>query len=171
MKDGYIWGRGTRDDKDHVAANLIVMLLAKRMNVKLDRDIIFLAEAGEESTTEWGIDYMVREHFPEIDAEFSITEGGGGRTSVEKLQQGKPGAPAKQQQGAKSAKESAKPSETVATEQQRPRICKENAGLFEEMVELCSENSRQAGNRDHCKGVGLEPAPRKIGLQDIGRGY
>jgi acetylornithine deacetylase/succinyl-diaminopimelate desuccinylase-like protein len=79
MKDGYIWGRGTRDDKDHVAANLMVMLLAKRGNIKLDRDIIFLAEAGEESATEWGIDYMVRDHFPEIDAEFAITEGGGAR--------------------------------------------------------------------------------------------
>ena len=79
MKDGYIWGRGTRDDKDKLAANLMVMLLTKRNQAALDRDIIFLAEAGEESTTEWGIDFMVREHFPEIDAEFALTEGGGAR--------------------------------------------------------------------------------------------
>jgi acetylornithine deacetylase/succinyl-diaminopimelate desuccinylase-like protein len=57
----------------------MVMLLAKRNNTRLDRDIIFLAEAGEESATEWGIDFMVREHFPEIDAEFALTEGGGAR--------------------------------------------------------------------------------------------
>ncbi|HXP89074.1 MAG TPA: M20/M25/M40 family metallo-hydrolase [Bryobacteraceae bacterium] len=79
MKDGYIWGRGTRDDKDKLAANLMVMLLAKRNSARLDRDLIFLAEAGEESTSEWGIDFMVREHFPEIDAEFALTEGGGAK--------------------------------------------------------------------------------------------
>lgn len=79
MRDGYIWGRGTRDDKDKLAANLMVMLAAKRSKVALDRDIIFLAEAGEESASEWGIDFMVREHFPEIAAEFALTEGGGAR--------------------------------------------------------------------------------------------
>jgi acetylornithine deacetylase/succinyl-diaminopimelate desuccinylase-like protein len=31
LKDGYIWGRGARDDKDKLAANLMVILLAKRM--------------------------------------------------------------------------------------------------------------------------------------------
>jgi acetylornithine deacetylase/succinyl-diaminopimelate desuccinylase-like protein len=78
IKDGYIWGRGTLDDKPVLAANLMVMLLLKRNNVKLDRDVIFLAESGEEAdTTGVGINYMVAEHFNEIDAEFSITEGGG----------------------------------------------------------------------------------------------
>ena len=45
---GYIYGRGTIDDKDNVAAALMTMLLLKRGNVALDRDVIFLAEAGEE---------------------------------------------------------------------------------------------------------------------------
>src|SRR5258705_6956323 len=49
LKDGYIWGRGSRDDKDKLAANLMVMLLAKRSGVVLDRDLIFLAESGEEA--------------------------------------------------------------------------------------------------------------------------
>jgi acetylornithine deacetylase/succinyl-diaminopimelate desuccinylase-like protein len=80
MKDGYVWGRGTTDDKDKAAAALMVMLLLKRANVKLDRDVIFLAEAGEE-TTSVGIDYMVREHFDQIDAEFALNEGG--RTRLE----------------------------------------------------------------------------------------
>ena len=47
-KDGYIWGRGAQDDKDNVTAGLMLMLLLKRQGVKLDRDVIFLAEAGEE---------------------------------------------------------------------------------------------------------------------------
>src|SRR5207302_2053753 len=49
VKEGYVWGRGTADDKDKLAANLTTMLLAKRLGVKLDRDLIFLAESGEEA--------------------------------------------------------------------------------------------------------------------------
>ena len=78
MKDGYIWGRGSKDDKPVLAANLMTMLLLKRRGVPLDRDVIFLAESGEEAdTTGVGINFMVREHFDEIDAEFAMTEGGG----------------------------------------------------------------------------------------------
>src|ERR1700686_5535141 len=66
QKDGYIWGRGTKDDKDKLTANLITMLLAKRLDIPLDRDLIFLAEAGEEGTTTVGIDFMVKEHFDDI---------------------------------------------------------------------------------------------------------
>ncbi len=74
---GYIYGRGAVDDKDNVAASLMMMLLLKRMNVPLDRDVIFLAEAGEEGTTRVGIQLMAREHFPTIDAEYCLAEGGG----------------------------------------------------------------------------------------------
>lgn len=78
VKDGFIWGRGARDDKDKLTANLMVMLLAKRMGTALDRDVIFLAESGEEADPAGvGIGYMVREHFADIDAEFALTEGGG----------------------------------------------------------------------------------------------
>lgn len=73
---GYIYGRGTVDDKDNVVAALMTMLLLKRQNVALDRDVIFLAEAGEEGSTRIGIQYMVNEHYPEIDAEFCYAEGG-----------------------------------------------------------------------------------------------
>ena len=67
LKDGYVWGRGSSDDKDSLAANLMVMLIAKRSGVIPDRDLIFLAEAGEEGTTGPGIDFMVSQHFDEID--------------------------------------------------------------------------------------------------------
>ena len=78
VKDGYVWGRGSKDDKPVLAANLMAMLLLKRLGVPLDRDVIFLAESGEEAdTTGVGINYMVSEHFAEIDAEFAMTEGGG----------------------------------------------------------------------------------------------
>jgi acetylornithine deacetylase/succinyl-diaminopimelate desuccinylase-like protein len=80
-KDGYIWGRGTSDDKDKLAANLMLMLLLKRTGAKLDRDVIFLAESGEEGTTKPGIEFMVNQHFDQIDSEFCLTEGGGATLS------------------------------------------------------------------------------------------
>jgi len=75
-KDGFIYGRGALDDKDNVAAGLMVMLLLERYGVELERDIIFLAESGEEGTPEVGINYMVEHHFDVIDAEYCLAEGG-----------------------------------------------------------------------------------------------
>ena len=79
LKDGYIWGRGSIDDKDKLTANLMVMLLLKRSGAKLDRDVIFLAESGEEGTTKPGIEFMVNQHLDEINAEYALTEGGDAR--------------------------------------------------------------------------------------------
>lgn len=77
-KRGYIYGRGSSDDKDNVVAGLMLMLLLKRNKVKLDRDVIFLAEAGEESFAAAGLKHVVDRHWDEIDAEFALAEGGGG---------------------------------------------------------------------------------------------
>jgi acetylornithine deacetylase/succinyl-diaminopimelate desuccinylase-like protein len=76
-KDGYVYGRGTLDDKDNVTASLMLMLMLHRAEVELDRDVIFLAEAGEEGTTRFGVDYMVENHWDEIAAEYCLAEGGG----------------------------------------------------------------------------------------------
>lgn len=73
---GHIYGRGTVDDKDNLVAALMTMLTLKRGNVPLDRDVIFLAEAGEEGATQYGIEFMVGEHLKEIESEFCIAEGG-----------------------------------------------------------------------------------------------
>ncbi len=85
---GYIYGRGTVDDKDNVTAGLMTMLLLKRSKVPLDRDVIFLAEAGEEGAVHYGIEFMVNQHFAEIEAEFCIAEGGGVRRTDGKIQYG-----------------------------------------------------------------------------------
>lgn len=73
---GYIYGRGTVDDKDNVTAALMTMLLLKRTQVPLDRDVIFLAEAGEEGAVQYGIEFLVKQHFSAIEAEFCLAEGG-----------------------------------------------------------------------------------------------
>ncbi len=74
---GYVYGRGAVDDKDNVVAALMLMLQLKRMSVPLDRDVIFLAEAGEEGSTRVGIQFMVNQHLPKIEAEYCLAEGGG----------------------------------------------------------------------------------------------
>ena len=75
-EDGFIYGRGTLDDKDNLAAALMVVTLLKRFNVELNRDIILLAEAGEEGTPEVGINFLVEKHFEVIEAEYALAEGG-----------------------------------------------------------------------------------------------
>jgi acetylornithine deacetylase/succinyl-diaminopimelate desuccinylase-like protein len=74
---GYVYGRGTVDDKDNLTAALMTMLLLKRLNVPLDRDVIFVSESGEEGSSGVGIGYLVREHFADLDAEYCLAEGGG----------------------------------------------------------------------------------------------
>lgn len=76
VKDGYLYGRGSIDDKSMDAANLEVFLLLHRMKVPLDRDVILLAEGGEEGTTQFGIDFMVQKHWEEIACEYAFNEGG-----------------------------------------------------------------------------------------------
>jgi acetylornithine deacetylase/succinyl-diaminopimelate desuccinylase-like protein len=74
---GYVYARGTVDDKDNLTAGLMTMVMLKRMKVPLDRDVIFLAESGEEGNSNFGIQFMVAQHFSEIDAEYCFAEGGG----------------------------------------------------------------------------------------------
>jgi acetylornithine deacetylase/succinyl-diaminopimelate desuccinylase-like protein len=73
---GYLYGRGTQDDRPHVAANLMTLLLLKRLQVPLDRDVIFVAEAGEESATTVGIEYLIDQHAADLDAEYCFAEVG-----------------------------------------------------------------------------------------------
>jgi acetylornithine deacetylase/succinyl-diaminopimelate desuccinylase-like protein len=77
LDGGYVYGRGSVDDKDNVTASLMVMLALKRANVALERDVIFLAEAGEEGSVRYGIKYVVENHFSEIESEYCLAEGGG----------------------------------------------------------------------------------------------
>jgi acetylornithine deacetylase/succinyl-diaminopimelate desuccinylase-like protein len=74
--DGHVYGRGARDDKSNLVAAMMTMLTLKRLQVQLDRDVIFLSEAGEEADTAPGIEYVINQHWDDIDAEVCIAEGG-----------------------------------------------------------------------------------------------
>jgi len=73
---GYIYARGAVDDKDNLTAALMTLLLLKRAGITPERDVILLAEAGEETATRVGIEHMVDKHFADIDAEYCLAEGG-----------------------------------------------------------------------------------------------
>lgn len=73
---GWIYGRGTVDDKDNLTAALMTLLVLKRQGIALDRDVILLAESGEEGSTQVGIEFMANNHLDAIDAEYCLAEGG-----------------------------------------------------------------------------------------------
>src|SRR5215469_14048224 len=58
-KDGYIYGRGTIDDKGMLAANLAAFIYLKRINARLNRDVIFLASDDEEGGGEASIKILI----------------------------------------------------------------------------------------------------------------
>lgn len=74
---GYVYGRGAVDDKDNLTAGLMLILRLKREGTPLDRDVILLAEAGEEGAPDVGAQFMADNHLDAINAEFCLAEGGG----------------------------------------------------------------------------------------------
>jgi acetylornithine deacetylase/succinyl-diaminopimelate desuccinylase-like protein len=76
VKDGYLWGRGALDMKGQGVAHLMAMLAIKRSGMRLNRDIVFIANADEELGSTGGIVFVDRH--PELlrDVEYLITEGG-----------------------------------------------------------------------------------------------
>jgi acetylornithine deacetylase/succinyl-diaminopimelate desuccinylase-like protein len=80
VKDGYLYGRGSIDDKGMLAANMETMLLLKRNIIdkggKLARDVIFVANSDEEQSGDWGMGWLIKNHPDLIRAEFALNEGG-----------------------------------------------------------------------------------------------
>jgi acetylornithine deacetylase/succinyl-diaminopimelate desuccinylase-like protein len=76
MVDGSIYGRGAQDMKNEGLAQLVVMVMLKRENATLDRDVIFLAVSDEEADGS-GTDWIIANHRDLLEnAEFLINEGG-----------------------------------------------------------------------------------------------
>jgi len=77
-KDGYIYGRGALDMKNYGIVQLMTMLLLKKNNIELERDVIFLAVADEETSGRLGSGWIVKNRWKDIDAEYVLDEGGFG---------------------------------------------------------------------------------------------
>ncbi|HSK10427.1 MAG TPA: M20/M25/M40 family metallo-hydrolase [Vicinamibacterales bacterium] len=78
-RGGYYYGRGTTDMKDMAAAWVVALLEMKRRGLVPDRDVILALTADEEGGDANGVDWLVRHRRHLIDAEFCLTEGGGGQ--------------------------------------------------------------------------------------------
>ncbi len=77
IRDGYVYGRGALDCKGIATVEAMVLLLLKKHDIRLQRDIIFLGTAGEETGGQEGAGWFVRERFDRIrDVEFVLNEGG-----------------------------------------------------------------------------------------------
>ena len=78
-KDGYIWGRGAIDMKGIGIVQLATFLRLHRQNMKLNRDVVFVASADEEAGGQFGAGWLI-EHHPEIfaGAGLLLNEGGFG---------------------------------------------------------------------------------------------
>jgi acetylornithine deacetylase/succinyl-diaminopimelate desuccinylase-like protein len=74
--DGSIYGRGAQDMKSEGLAQLVTMVMLKRENVELDRDVIFLAVSDEEANGT-GTDWFIANQKELLgNAEFLLNEGG-----------------------------------------------------------------------------------------------
>jgi acetylornithine deacetylase/succinyl-diaminopimelate desuccinylase-like protein len=76
IKDGYLYGRGSIDDKSMVAANLAAFIALKRANAHLDRDVIFLATTDEEQFGEASLKILIAKYWDKMAAGFALNEGG-----------------------------------------------------------------------------------------------
>ena len=78
IRDGQIWGRGTLDMKGLGVEQMTALIELKRAGIVPPRDIVMLCTADEESNGKFGIQWMVKNHFDELDPAYVLDEGGAG---------------------------------------------------------------------------------------------
>ena len=77
VRDGYIWGRGTLDNKGPGIMEVLAFVMLQRLAVPLTRDVVLLAVADEEQGGGKGARYLMAEHADLFaDVEFALNEGG-----------------------------------------------------------------------------------------------
>ena len=77
-KDGYFYGRGTQDMKVNDAVLITTLIRFRREGYVPNRDIILALTADEEGGTFNGVDWLLKNHRPMIDAEFVLNADAGG---------------------------------------------------------------------------------------------
>jgi acetylornithine deacetylase/succinyl-diaminopimelate desuccinylase-like protein len=85
IKDGYVWGRGALDMKGHGIVQLMTLIAIKRAGIPLTRDLVYIANADEESGG-LGSQTFIARH-PDIirGIEYVLTESGGSRVEAGKV--------------------------------------------------------------------------------------
>jgi acetylornithine deacetylase/succinyl-diaminopimelate desuccinylase-like protein len=82
VKDGWIWGRGAMDMKGIGIQHLTALIALKQAGIVPARDIVMLSTADEETGGTYGILWMIKNHFDEINAEYVLDEGGFGTRDI-----------------------------------------------------------------------------------------
>jgi acetylornithine deacetylase/succinyl-diaminopimelate desuccinylase-like protein len=85
IKDGYVWGRGALDMKGHGIIQLMTLIAIKRAGIPLNRDLVYIGNADEESGGLGSRTFIARH--PELiqDVEYLLTESGGSRVEGGKV--------------------------------------------------------------------------------------
>jgi acetylornithine deacetylase/succinyl-diaminopimelate desuccinylase-like protein len=78
IRDGFLWGRGALDMKSIGVQQLTALIALHNLGIVPPRDIVMLCTADEETSGVHGIQWMIANHFDEIDAEYVLDEGGMG---------------------------------------------------------------------------------------------
>jgi len=76
IRDGYLWGRGSIDDKAMLTANVATMVELKRTNARLARDVLFLATDDEEQGGAASIKVTIQKYWDKIACAYALNEGG-----------------------------------------------------------------------------------------------
>ena len=76
IQGGYLYGRGSIDDKAMLAANLATIVGLKRSKARLARDVIFLATDDEEQQGASSIKVVIEKYWDKIACAYSLNEGG-----------------------------------------------------------------------------------------------
>ena len=82
IQNGEIWGRGTMDMKGIGIEQLMALVTLKKSGITPSRDIVMLSTADEENNGTYGIRWMIEHHFPDIDPEYVLDEGGFGTRDI-----------------------------------------------------------------------------------------
>jgi acetylornithine deacetylase/succinyl-diaminopimelate desuccinylase-like protein len=79
-EDGMFYARGASDDKAMAAAFVANMIRYKKEKPALKRDLVMALTCDEEKVPSKfdGVEYLLQQHRPLIDAELALNEGGGG---------------------------------------------------------------------------------------------
>ena len=76
IRDGYMYGRGSIDDKAMLAANIATMVELKRTGARIARDVLFLATDDEEQGGPASIKVAIQKYWDKIACAYALNEGG-----------------------------------------------------------------------------------------------
>ncbi len=76
IRDGYMYGRGSIDDKAMLAANIATIVELRRTGAHLTRDVLFLASDDEEQGGPASIKVTIQKYWDKIACAYALNEGG-----------------------------------------------------------------------------------------------